>query len=98
MDGSKKLTPLLIGKADKPRCFKGIHSFPITYHSNKKVWMTTQLFNEWLVSLNKDMKKQKRKILLFLNKCTVHNIPPSLTNIELQSIIKNFKLIIRKIR
>lgn len=59
--------------------------------------MTTQLFNEWLVSLNKDMKKQERKILLFLNNCTVHNNPPPLTNIELQGIIKNFKLIIRKI-
>ncbi|XP_025425060.1 tigger transposable element-derived protein 4-like [Sipha flava] len=59
MDGSEKLTPLLIGKAAKPRCFNGIRSFPITYCSNKKAWMTTELFNEWLFSLNEDMKKQE---------------------------------------
>lgn len=84
MDGSEKLTPLLIGKAAKPRCFKGIRKFPLTYRSNKKARMTTELFNEWLVSLNEDIKKQKRKILLFLDNCTVHNNPPFLTNIELQ--------------
>ncbi|GFV83149.1 uncharacterized protein TNCV_1898761 [Trichonephila clavipes] len=48
MDGSKKITPLIIGKSAKPRCFKGINSFPINYRSNKKAWMTTELFNEWL--------------------------------------------------
>jgi hypothetical protein len=56
MDGSEKLTPLHIGKAGKPRCFKCIRSFPITYRSNKKAWITTELFNG-LVSLNEYMKK-----------------------------------------
>ncbi|GFX11738.1 uncharacterized protein TNCV_4340831 [Trichonephila clavipes] len=49
MDGSEKITPLVIGK---PRCFKGINSFPTKYRSNKKAWMTTELFNEWLPSPN----------------------------------------------
>ncbi|XP_008189539.1 tigger transposable element-derived protein 4-like [Acyrthosiphon pisum] len=80
MNGSEKLTLLLIGKAAKPRCFKGIRSFPITYRSNKKAWMTTELFNEWLFSLNEDMKKQERKMLLFLDNCTVHNNPPPTFN------------------
>ncbi|GFT18925.1 tigger transposable element-derived protein 6 [Trichonephila clavipes] len=48
MDGSEKITPLVIGKSAKPRCFKGINSFPTNYRSNKKAWMTTELFNEWL--------------------------------------------------
>lgn len=61
MDGSEKLTPLLIGKAAKPWCFKGIRSFPITYRSNKKAWITTELFNEWLFSLNEDIKKTGTK-------------------------------------
>jgi len=30
MDGSEKLTSLHIRKAAKPKCFKGIRSFPIT--------------------------------------------------------------------
>ncbi|GFX03421.1 tigger transposable element-derived protein 4 [Trichonephila clavipes] len=46
MDGSEKITPLVIGKSAKPRCFKGINSFPTKYRSNKKAWMTTELLNE----------------------------------------------------
>ncbi|KAL4709481.1 hypothetical protein ACJJTC_012818 [Scirpophaga incertulas] len=73
MDGSEKLKPLVIGKAMKPRCFKGVKSFPTDYRANKKAWMTTELFNNWLLTINGDMKRQKRKILLFLDNCTVHN-------------------------
>ncbi|GFW84599.1 uncharacterized protein TNCV_3107341 [Trichonephila clavipes] len=40
MDGSEKITPLVIGKCEKPRCFKGINSFPTKYRSNKKAWIT----------------------------------------------------------
>ncbi|GFW71693.1 tigger transposable element-derived protein 6 [Trichonephila clavipes] len=78
MDGSEKITPLVIGKSAKPRCFKGINWLPTKYRSNKKAWMTTELFNEWLVSLNSDMKIEKRRILLFLDNCTVHNNAPPL--------------------
>ncbi|GFW20781.1 tigger transposable element-derived protein 6 [Trichonephila clavipes] len=84
MEGSEKITPLVIGKSAKPRCFKGINSFPTKYRSNKKAWMTTELFNEWLVSLNSDIKKEKRHILLFLDNCPVHNNAPPLSNGKLQ--------------
>ncbi|GFT14842.1 tigger transposable element-derived protein 4 [Trichonephila clavipes] len=36
MEGSEKITPLVIGKSAKPRCFKGINSFPTNYRSKKK--------------------------------------------------------------
>ncbi|GFT74987.1 tigger transposable element-derived protein 6 [Trichonephila clavipes] len=78
-DGSEKITPLVIGKSAKPRCFKGINSFLTKYRSNKKAWMTTELFNEWLVSVNLDTKREKRHILLFLDNCTVHNNAPPLS-------------------
>ncbi|GFW31518.1 tigger transposable element-derived protein 6 [Trichonephila clavipes] len=111
IDGSEKITPLVIGKSAKPRCFKGINSFPTKYHSNKKAWMTTELFNEWLVSLNSDMKRDKRHILLFLDNCTVYNNAPPLSNVKLkffppnstsklqpldQGIIHNFKTFYRR--
>ncbi|GFT08809.1 tigger transposable element-derived protein 6 [Trichonephila clavipes] len=111
MDDSKKITPLVIGKSAKPRCFKGINSFPTKYHSNKKAWMATELFNEWLVSLNSDMKRENRHILLFLDNCTVHNNTPALSNGKLQffppnstsklqpldqGIIHNFKTFYRR--
>lgn len=111
MDGSEKLKPLVIGKAMKPRCFKGVKSFPTVYHANKKAWMTTDLFNDWLLTVNVEMKRQKRKILLFLDNCTVHTSPPTLSNVKLhffpanttsklqpldQGIIHNFKTFYRK--
>ncbi|GFT27589.1 tigger transposable element-derived protein 6 [Trichonephila clavipes] len=86
MDGSEKITPLVIEKSAKPRCFKGINSFPIKYRSNKKTWMTTELFNEWLVGLTelRYEKRKKRHILLFLGNCTVHNNAAPLSNVKLQ--------------
>ncbi|GFY06634.1 tigger transposable element-derived protein 6 [Trichonephila clavipes] len=83
MDGSEKITPLVTGKSAKPRCFKGINSFPTKYRSNKNAWMTTELFNEWLISLNSDMKREKQYII-FLDNCTVHNNAPPLSNVKLQ--------------
>ncbi|GFU80378.1 inhibitor of nuclear factor kappa-B kinase subunit alpha [Trichonephila clavipes] len=73
--------------------------------------MTTKLFNEWLISLNSDMKREKRHILLFLDNCTVHNNAPPLSNVKLQffppnstpklqpldlGIIQNFKTFYRR--
>ncbi|GFW19339.1 tigger transposable element-derived protein 6 [Trichonephila clavipes] len=84
MDGSEKITPLVIGKSVKHPCFKGINSFLTKYRSNKKLWMPTEFFIEWLVSLDSDMKREKRHILLFLDNCTVHNNAPPLSNVELQ--------------
>ncbi|GFS91646.1 tigger transposable element-derived protein 6 [Trichonephila clavipes] len=89
MDGSGKITPHVIRKSAKHRCFKGINSFPSKYRSNKKAWVTTELFNEWLVSLNSDMKREKRHILLFLVNCTVHNNSPPLSNVKLQFFPSN---------
>ncbi|GFW21089.1 tigger transposable element-derived protein 6 [Trichonephila clavipes] len=109
MDGSEKITPLVIGKSAKLRCFKGINSFPTKYRANKKAWMTTELFNEWLVSLNSDMEREKRDILLFLDNCTVHNNVSPLSNAKLfppnstsklqpldQGITHNFKTFYRR--
>lgn len=45
--------------------------------------MTTEWINEWLTSVNSDMKKEKRKILLFLDNCTVHNNSPPLDHVKL---------------
>ncbi|KAL4082575.1 hypothetical protein QTP88_027605 [Uroleucon formosanum] len=111
MDGSEKLKPLFIGKYSKPRCFKNFKSLPVTYRNNKKSWMTTELWNEWLETLNNDMRKQGRKIILFVDNCTIHNNPPTLSNVRIeflptnttsklqpldQGIIKNFKVLYRK--
>lgn len=44
--GTHKVKPLVIGKARKPRCFKGFQN-PLDYNSSKNAWMTLNIFKEW---------------------------------------------------
>ena len=39
----------LIGKAQRPRCFKGtrMELFPVKYSGQSNAWMTRTLFHEW---------------------------------------------------
>ncbi|GBN72616.1 hypothetical protein AVEN_269765-1 [Araneus ventricosus] len=47
-------TPVVIGKAEKPRCFKNIdvRKLSVSWKSNKKSWMTTEIMSDWLVELD----------------------------------------------
>lgn len=109
--GTYKLKPLVIGKYKKPRCFKNVENLPTDYTSNTKAWMTCDVFNNWLRSLDKEIKKKKRKILIFVDNCTAHGDIPPLTNIKIkylpanttsklqpldQGIIQSFKMHYRK--
>ena len=111
MSGTEKLPLLLIGKSKNPRCFKGIRTLPVNYQNNKKAWMTSDIFADWLKKVNTEMKVQKRKIVLFVDNCTAHNNMPDLDNVKLlyllansinkfqpmdQGVINNFKVYYRK--
>ncbi|GBL74291.1 Tigger transposable element-derived protein 6 [Araneus ventricosus] len=63
--------PVVIGKTKKPRCFKNIdvRKLSVSWKSNKKAWITTEIMSDWLMELEKKMKKQKRKIILFMGQC-----------------------------
>ncbi len=89
MEGSEKVKPLLIGKSAKPRCFKGVKSFPLEYKANRKAWMTAEFFSGWLKSFDKAMEKQKRKVILFLDNCTAHSPDVSLKCIRIQFLPPN---------
>lgn len=110
----EKLKPLVIGKSLKPRCFKNVKvdKLPVTYKANKKAWMTSGIFEEWVDSVNDQMKKENRKILLIVDNCPAHPEIEDLSNVKLeflppnttsmiqpldQGIIKNFKLFYRKL-
>ena len=49
-DGSEKLPPLIIGKAQKPHAFKNKTGAQLGFYywTNAKVWMTTKIYQEWL--------------------------------------------------
>lgn len=109
----EKLTPVVIGRSAKPRCFRGLATtacLPVDYKSNKRAWMTSKLFEEWLDKLNQSMQRQGRSILLFVDNCSAHPdvlrsnvklvfLPPNTTS-KLQpcdaGIIQAMKLVYRK--
>ena len=83
----RKLIPLMIGKSKKPRCFKNIKDvskLPVTWKHNKKAWMNTIMFDEWLKDLNRSMAKKKRNILLFVDNA------PSHPQIKLSNVVIKF--------
>ena len=80
-DGSDKLRPLVIGKSEKPRCFKTFnHRLYVDYAFNKKAWMTSAVFNDWISKFDRRIRREKRQILLMMDNAPSHIIPP-LTNI-----------------
>ena len=60
MTGTDKLPLLIIGKSKNPRAFRNM-TVPVDYHANKKAWMTSILFENWLRNLDKRMGREKRK-------------------------------------
>ncbi|XP_041374170.1 tigger transposable element-derived protein 6-like [Gigantopelta aegis] len=73
--------------------------------------MTSQLFNDWLQQLNRQMRRQRRKILLFIDNAPSHGQDLSVSNVTVkflpanttsvlqpldQGIIKAFKARYRK--
>lgn len=110
MDGSHRLKPFVIGRSKKPACFKNEH-IPVRYRSNKKAWMTRDLFEEWLLELDGIIESQGRKVVLLLDNCSAHSVSPKLTSIELMflppnttaglqpldaGVIANFKVLYRR--
>lgn len=74
-DGSETFPLMIIGKALKPRPFKGMtgqqHGFD--YWNNKKAWMTSVLFFMWLQRFDDYIgKRTGRKAILLLDNCSAH--------------------------
>ncbi|XP_060870227.1 tigger transposable element-derived protein 4-like [Metopolophium dirhodum] len=64
----------VIGKSKTPRCFKNVKNLTVDYKSNKKAWMTGDIFSGWLKEWDKQLAKEKRHILLTIDNCPAH--PP----------------------
>jgi hypothetical protein len=73
-DGSEREPLWVIGVPKDPRCFKGVdrNSFGCQYRFNKTAWMRTDIFVDYLKTLNKKMRDQKRNIALLLDNFSAH--------------------------
>jgi len=71
-DGSDKLPFLVIGKYEKPRCFKNVNrnNFGCKYRSISKAWMTQVIFLEWLKGF--DVRMAGRNVLLIMDNYSAH--------------------------
>ncbi|KAM7282809.1 tigger transposable element-derived protein 6-like [Ixodes scapularis] len=77
MDGTEKTNLLVIGKAKRPTCLHKVHVL-VDWDPNQSLWMMRDIFNKWLLDFNGKMKKEKRKVLLFLDNCSSHMQVPEL--------------------
>lgn len=45
--GTHRLTPLVIGKAQRPLALRGVKMIPVHYRVNKTTWKTRDIHQEW---------------------------------------------------
>lgn len=88
LNGTEKRKLLVIGKGAKPHCYgRGTvahyHQGKLIYKHNKKAWMTSQIFEEYLLHWNSQLQFQERRILLFIDNAGCHP-SKTLTNIKIQ--------------
>ena len=60
----EKLPMFAIGKSTTPRYFKNNNQLPWRYRSQKKSWMTADLFGESVKKLDSSFRAQYRKAVL----------------------------------
>lgn len=57
--GTEKRKLLIIGKSQRPRCFKNVENLPVKYKANENAWMTSNLFEEEIMLWDTEMRKKK---------------------------------------
>ncbi|XP_026820219.1 tigger transposable element-derived protein 6-like [Rhopalosiphum maidis] len=67
-------------KSKNPRCFKSVKCLPVDYYANTNVWMTSVIFNKWLMKWDKQLNN---KIVLLIDNCPAHVINVSLKHIKI---------------
>lgn len=63
----EKLPMFVISKSKKPRCFKNIKHLPCQYTSQKKSWMDSEIFENWVRKLDQKFRVDGRKIVLIID-------------------------------
>ena len=85
----EKIRMFAIGKSNKPRCFKGIKSTSCRYYAEKKSWMDSELFKEWVREQDKKFALEGRKVTLVIDNCTAHPNNENLKSITLYFLPPN---------
>ena len=94
MDGSHRYKVMVIGKVKKPRRLKNIHHItpemlPVIYRANEKAWMTREIFEPFVRVFNEEMKRQKRRVLLFVDNAASHILASTFSNVRIEFLPAN---------
>lgn len=95
MDGSEKLKLLVIGKAKRPRAFKGVKGLPVFYEANTKAWMTQAIFETWLRERDAEFIKKGRKVVFIVDNCPAHGEVRDLNSIRLEFLPANVTAVLQ---
>ena len=78
-----KIPMFVIGKSQKPRCFKNVKFLPCQYRNQKKSWMDGTLFEERVQELDRKFACEGRSIALVIDNCPAHPPIENLKSIKL---------------
>ena len=78
-----KIPMFVIGKSQKPRCFKNVKFLPCRYRNKKKSWMNGALFEEWVRELDGKFASKGRSIALVIDNYPAHPDIENLKSIKL---------------
>lgn len=97
MTGSEKRKLMVIGKSQKPRCFKNVRNMPnVNYYANKKAWMTADFFEQEIKNWDRELQTKKRNILLIIDNCPAHpDISLKLSRIKLVFLPPNVTAVLQ---
>jgi hypothetical protein len=90
--GTERLPPLIIGHAKRPRCFqkKTGEQLGFDYWCNSRAWMTSDIFQQWLIKWDNELRRTNRKILLLVDNFAGHNYDTRIiTNIRMERFSPN---------
>ena len=74
----ENLPMFVIWKSNNPHYFKNVIHLPCEYKSQKKSWMNSEIFEEWVRKLDQKFRADDRKIALIIDNCPAH---PSISNL-----------------
>jgi len=85
-DGTDKLPPYVIGKAQRPRCFnkKSGEELGFDYGWNAKAWMTGDKFKGWAQKWNEKLRREDRHVLLFVDNFSGHILADDLSHVHIE--------------
>ncbi|XP_046556879.1 tigger transposable element-derived protein 6-like [Haliotis rubra] len=74
-----------------------METLPVTWRDNQKVWMTSHIFSDWLDQVNRQMKKRRRRILLFIDNVPSHPQDIVLSNVTVKYILTNTTSVLQRL-